>query len=188
VPRSTVNLYCFRLREAVTDGLLSKELGGAEAPPWQRALQLRALHYSLLFLGRPELDRRASTSNQAQTPDDDLAGLTSILVVTILIIEFLAAMWIRRIVFSAMLFGSMSAIFGLATLPICYMNQCGSERLELSRRTGLGSAGRTGLQRMYRPARRNVFVAAAVQQGDAGTSPMAGSSVLGLSRLIFSVG
>ncbi len=52
--RSTVNFHYFRLKEAAADGFLSEQLGGSEAPPWQRALQLRALHQTLLFLGRPE--------------------------------------------------------------------------------------------------------------------------------------
>jgi predicted ATPase len=52
--RSTVNFHYFRLREAAADGLLSEQLGGAEVPPWPRALQLRVLHQTLLSLGRPE--------------------------------------------------------------------------------------------------------------------------------------
>jgi predicted ATPase len=52
--RSIVNLHFFRLREAVEDGLRSEQLGGSEAPPWQRALQLRVLHQTLLTLGRLE--------------------------------------------------------------------------------------------------------------------------------------
>ncbi len=52
--RSIVNLHFFRLRESAADGLLSEELGGAEAPPWQRALHLRVLHQTLLTLGRLE--------------------------------------------------------------------------------------------------------------------------------------
>jgi tetratricopeptide (TPR) repeat protein len=52
--RSTVNFHYFRLREAAADGLLSEQLGGAEAPPWPRALQLRILHQALLTLGRTE--------------------------------------------------------------------------------------------------------------------------------------
>ena len=50
--RSIVNMHFFRLREAAGDGLLSEQLAGAEAPPWQRALQLRVLHQALLTLGR----------------------------------------------------------------------------------------------------------------------------------------
>ena len=52
--RSIVNLHFFRLREAAEDGLLSEQLVGSEAPPWQRALQLRVLHQTLLTLGRLE--------------------------------------------------------------------------------------------------------------------------------------
>ena len=50
--RSILNLHFFRLKEAAADGLLSERLGGAESPPWQRALQLRVLHQALLTLGR----------------------------------------------------------------------------------------------------------------------------------------
>ena len=50
--RSIVNMHFFRLRESVEDGLLSEQLAGAEAPAWQRALQLRVLHQALLTLGR----------------------------------------------------------------------------------------------------------------------------------------
>jgi len=52
--RSIVNLHFFRLREAAADGLRSEQLLGSEAPPWQRALQLRVLHQTLLYLGRLE--------------------------------------------------------------------------------------------------------------------------------------
>jgi tetratricopeptide (TPR) repeat protein len=52
--RSAANVLFFRLREAVADGLRSEQLGESEAPPWQRALQLAALHQALLYLGRPE--------------------------------------------------------------------------------------------------------------------------------------
>ena len=50
--RSIVNMHFFRPRESVADGLLSEQLAGAEAPPWQRATQLRVLHQALLTLGR----------------------------------------------------------------------------------------------------------------------------------------
>ena len=43
----------YRFREAAADGLLCEQLGGSETPPWQRFLQLRGLHQTLLFLGRP---------------------------------------------------------------------------------------------------------------------------------------
>jgi tetratricopeptide (TPR) repeat protein len=52
--RSVVNMLFFRLREAAADGFLSEQLGGAEAPPWQRALELLALHQTVLYLGRME--------------------------------------------------------------------------------------------------------------------------------------
>jgi tetratricopeptide (TPR) repeat protein len=52
--RSIVNMHFFRLRESAEDGLRSEQLGGPEAPPWQRGLQLRILHQALLTLGRLE--------------------------------------------------------------------------------------------------------------------------------------
>jgi tetratricopeptide (TPR) repeat protein len=52
--RSRVNFYFFRLREAAADGFLSEEIGGSEAPPWQRGLQLHILHQILTLLGRLE--------------------------------------------------------------------------------------------------------------------------------------
>jgi tetratricopeptide (TPR) repeat protein len=51
--RSIVNFNFFRLREAADDGFGSERPGGSESPPWQRALQLRVLHQTLVFLGRP---------------------------------------------------------------------------------------------------------------------------------------
>jgi predicted ATPase len=51
---SLVNFHFFRLREAAADGLLSEQLGGSGASPWQRALQLRILLWTLLYLGRLE--------------------------------------------------------------------------------------------------------------------------------------
>ena len=51
--RSTVNLHFFRLREAAADGFLSEQLAGSEAPPWQRALQLRILHQALAISWTP---------------------------------------------------------------------------------------------------------------------------------------
>ena len=50
--RSIVNLHFFRMKESAADGLLSEQLAGAVASPWQRALQLRVLHQVLLTLGR----------------------------------------------------------------------------------------------------------------------------------------
>ncbi|MGC2306225.1 ATP-binding protein [Candidatus Binatus sp.] len=52
--RSMINGRFFRLREAVTDWLLSQQLGGADLSPWQRALQLGSLYPALLNLGRLE--------------------------------------------------------------------------------------------------------------------------------------
>ena len=51
--RSIVNFNFFRLPEAAEDGFRSEQLGGSESSPWQRALQLRVLHQTLMFLGRP---------------------------------------------------------------------------------------------------------------------------------------
>jgi predicted ATPase len=56
--RSIVNFHFFRLKEAAADGFLSEQSAKAEASPWQRALQLRILHQSLLYLGR--LDEAAN--------------------------------------------------------------------------------------------------------------------------------
>jgi tetratricopeptide (TPR) repeat protein len=52
--RSIINIQFFCLGETVADGLRSEQLGGSDLPPWQRALQLLALHLALLYLGRPE--------------------------------------------------------------------------------------------------------------------------------------
>jgi len=52
--RSIVNFHFFRLREAVDDGFQCEQMGGSNAPPWQRAVQLRALYPSLVYLGRTE--------------------------------------------------------------------------------------------------------------------------------------
>jgi tetratricopeptide (TPR) repeat protein len=49
-----MNYAFLRLREAAEDGFRSQQLAGSEAPPWQRDLQLRILHLTLLYLGRPE--------------------------------------------------------------------------------------------------------------------------------------
>ena len=51
--RSIVNFNFFRLPQAAEDGFRSEELRGADSPPWQRALQLRVLQQTLIFLGRP---------------------------------------------------------------------------------------------------------------------------------------
>jgi tetratricopeptide (TPR) repeat protein len=50
--RSIVNFHFFRLKEAAADGFRSEQSAAAEASPWQRALQLRILNQSLLYLGR----------------------------------------------------------------------------------------------------------------------------------------
>jgi tetratricopeptide (TPR) repeat protein len=52
--RSMVNFHFFRLPEAAADGLRSEQLGGPQAPPWQRNIYLDVLHHTLLYLGRPE--------------------------------------------------------------------------------------------------------------------------------------
>jgi tetratricopeptide (TPR) repeat protein len=52
--RSIVNFHFFQFREAAADGLLSEQLGGSEAPLWQRVQQLRVLHLTILYLGRLE--------------------------------------------------------------------------------------------------------------------------------------
>jgi hypothetical protein len=50
--RLIVNMHFFRPLEAAADGLRSEQLDGPQSPPWQRALQLRVLHQTLLTLGR----------------------------------------------------------------------------------------------------------------------------------------
>lgn len=52
--RSIINFHFFRLREAVDDGFQCEQMGGSDAPPWQRGVQLRALYPSLVYLGRTE--------------------------------------------------------------------------------------------------------------------------------------
>jgi tetratricopeptide (TPR) repeat protein len=52
--RSILNFHFFRLREAVDDGFQSQQMGGPDAPAWQRALQLRVLYPALVYLGRTE--------------------------------------------------------------------------------------------------------------------------------------
>jgi tetratricopeptide (TPR) repeat protein len=52
--RSLVNLQFLRVREIVTDGLLSEQLGGSALPPWQHAMALLCLHVALLQAARPE--------------------------------------------------------------------------------------------------------------------------------------
>jgi len=50
--RSIVDIQFFRLREPVTDELVSKQLGGSDQPPWESVLELLILHQDLLYLGR----------------------------------------------------------------------------------------------------------------------------------------
>jgi tetratricopeptide (TPR) repeat protein len=52
--RSTLNFHYFRLKEAAADELRSEQLGASEASPWRRALQLRNLTQTFLYLGRFE--------------------------------------------------------------------------------------------------------------------------------------
>ncbi|MGA9724293.1 MAG: AAA family ATPase, partial [Candidatus Binatus sp.] len=52
--RSILNFHFFRLREAVEDGFQCEQMGGSDVPAWQRAVQLRALYPSLVYLGRTE--------------------------------------------------------------------------------------------------------------------------------------
>ncbi len=52
--RSIINIQFFQLQETVSDGLLSKQLGGLDLPPWQFVLELLIQHQVLLYLGRLE--------------------------------------------------------------------------------------------------------------------------------------
>jgi len=52
--RSTVNYHYFRLKEAAADELRIEQLGASGASPWRRALQLRNLSQTFLYLGRFE--------------------------------------------------------------------------------------------------------------------------------------
>jgi tetratricopeptide (TPR) repeat protein len=52
--QSMLNLNFVRLKEAAEDGFRSERLGGSEAPPWERAFQLAALHDTYLYLGQLE--------------------------------------------------------------------------------------------------------------------------------------
>ena len=52
--RSLVNLQFLRVREIVTEGLLSERLGGSALPPWQHAMASLCLHVALLQAARPE--------------------------------------------------------------------------------------------------------------------------------------
>ncbi len=52
--RSILNFHYFRLHETAADELRSEQLGASEASPWRRALQLRNLTQTFLYLGRLE--------------------------------------------------------------------------------------------------------------------------------------
>jgi tetratricopeptide (TPR) repeat protein len=62
--RAIANFHYFRLRETAEDGLRTEQQGGSEASAWQRALQLRILYQTLLYLGRPE--EAAGIANQLE--------------------------------------------------------------------------------------------------------------------------
>ena len=62
--RSIVNFHFFRLSEAVDDGFECEQMGGADAPPWQRALQLRVLYPALVYLGR--IEEAARVANESE--------------------------------------------------------------------------------------------------------------------------
>jgi tetratricopeptide (TPR) repeat protein len=62
--RSIINFHFFRLREAVDDGFKCEQMGGADAPPWQRALQLRVMYPALVYLGRTK--EAASVANDLE--------------------------------------------------------------------------------------------------------------------------
>ena len=52
--RSIIDIQFLRLRETVTNGLPSKQLGRSDLPPWEFVLELLILHQELLYLGRLE--------------------------------------------------------------------------------------------------------------------------------------
>jgi tetratricopeptide (TPR) repeat protein len=52
--RSIINIQFLRLQESGADGLLDKQMGESDLPPWQFVLQLLILHQELLYLGRLE--------------------------------------------------------------------------------------------------------------------------------------
>jgi tetratricopeptide (TPR) repeat protein len=62
--RSVVNFHFLRLNEATADGFLNLQSGGSEGTPWQRAVQLRVLRQTLLYLGR--LDEAARIADQLE--------------------------------------------------------------------------------------------------------------------------
>jgi len=63
--RSIVNFYFFQLREAVADGFLCEQMGGSDAPPWLRAVELRALYPALVYLGRTKEAARVANELEA---------------------------------------------------------------------------------------------------------------------------
>ena len=75
-----------------------------------------------------------------QALDDEVLGFFSILIVIVLVLELVAAMSIRGIVFSAALFSLMSVIFGIATFASYVLNRRAAKRGESNnrRRTAVG--------------------------------------------------
>jgi tetratricopeptide (TPR) repeat protein len=59
--RSTVNYQFLQLREAAADG---DKAGDAEAPPWERTIELQYVYQTLLFLGR--LDDAAKVRDELE--------------------------------------------------------------------------------------------------------------------------
>ena len=51
--RSIVNFHYLRSRESLADGLQGERLDSSEDSPWLRAVHLRTLHQTLLYLARP---------------------------------------------------------------------------------------------------------------------------------------
>lgn len=66
------------------------------------------------MISRLRHSQNPASDNRAQL--NDRVGSLGLLTVVVLVLEFLVAMWIRGIVFTAALFGFLSAIFALATL------------------------------------------------------------------------
>jgi len=75
-----------------------------------------------------------------QALDDDVLGFFSILIIIVLVLELVAAISIRGIVFSAALFSLMSVIFGIATFVSYVLNRRAAKRAESNtrRRTAVG--------------------------------------------------
>jgi tetratricopeptide (TPR) repeat protein len=63
--RSIVNFYFFQLREAVADGFLCEQMGGSDAPPWLRGVELRVLYPALVYLGRTKDAARVANELEA---------------------------------------------------------------------------------------------------------------------------